>query len=86
MNKAVTPSRLDTEIRLLYIREGMFKLPAAPIIRQLVAWEEMPLPDSFPAQPEWREFAWPESSRVNFEDYWRARDGGVAKRWAGPYL
>lgn len=86
MQVTTTITRLDTEIRLLYVCERVWKLPAGPVIRQLVQWEDAPLPDLLPPVPEWVTFQWPASRVVNFEDYWRAQDGGVTKRWAGPYL
>jgi len=79
-------TRLDRELRLLYTAEAHYKLPAAPIVRQLVAWEDARLPDSIPPVPEWIEFAWPASGGVNLEDYWRAMDRGKLRGWGGEYL
>jgi len=67
-------SRLDTEIQLLYRCELAHKLPAAPIIRQLIEDEARPLPDLIPLRPEWKEFEWPRNNEVNFENYWREKD------------
>ncbi|HTG95737.1 MAG TPA: hypothetical protein VL866_24260 [Pyrinomonadaceae bacterium] len=79
-------TRLQNELRLLYAVEAAYKLPAAPIIRQLIAWEDAGLPDVLPPMPEWREFAWPASGGVNLEDYWRTVDKGKLQKWSGPYL
>jgi len=78
-------TRLATELRLLYAVEAHYKLPATPIIRQLVAWEDARLPDEMPPVPAWVKFAWPASGGVNLEDYWRARDRNRPK-WMEPYL
>jgi uncharacterized protein Usg len=79
-------TRLTRELRLLYTVEAHYKLPAAPIIRQLVAWEDARLPDSLPPVPAWVRFDWPVSGGVNLEDYWRTRDRGKLREWGGPYL
>jgi len=81
-----TTTRLDTEIRLLYTCEGMFKLPAALVIRQLVEWEDARLPDRLPPVPEWVEFNWPASGGVNLDDYRRAKDRAQGRGWMEPYL
>jgi hypothetical protein len=60
----MAPARLDIELRLLYTCEAIFKIPAAPVIRQLVADAERPLPDVLPPRPEWKSFEWPESGEV----------------------
>lgn len=79
-------TRLTTELRLLYTVERDFKLPAAPVIRQLAIWEDAPLPDVLLPVPAWLTFTWPVSGTVSYEDYWRARDGGRESMWMGPYL
>jgi len=65
---------MNNEIQLLYRCEAIFKVPAAPIIRQLVAETERPLPDRFPPVPERRSFQWPELGLVDFQAYWHSRE------------
>lgn len=59
-----TENLLDNEISLLYDAEAKSKVPAGPIIRQLVAWAEQPLPDVLPQRPPMREFVWPTNGEV----------------------
>lgn len=79
-------TRLSRELALLYTVEAAYKIPAAPIVRQLVAWEEQGLPDVIPARPEWVEFKWPASGGVNYEQWWREVDRRRGASWTGPYL
>lgn len=78
--------RLTKELSLLYAAEARFRVPAAPIARQLVADEQRGLPDVLPRVPEWVTFSWPISGSVNLEDYWRQVDRARGARWMGPYL
>ena len=59
-------TRLNKELRLLYKAEAEHKIPAVPIIRQLIVDSERPLPDMLPPQPEWKVFEWPRSGEVRF--------------------
>lgn len=83
-------SRLATELALLYRVEALHKLPAAPITRQLVEWEQQLLPDIIPPVPRWVKFEWPASGTVDLNAYWRSvdRERGTpsVSRWGGPYL
>jgi hypothetical protein len=63
--------RLATELRLLYKCEAEHKLPAAPIVRQLIAWEQWAMPDVVPPVPQWVVFEWPRGGAVNYEMEWR---------------
>lgn len=76
--------RLVNEIQLLQRCEKLFKLRAKPIIDQLIADSDRPLPDRIPPVPEWVRFAWPESGGVNLEQWWRERDRHT--KMMGPYL
>lgn len=78
--------RLDNEIQLLLRAEFQHKVRAAPIIRQLVAWEDARLPDRLPPVPHWTPFAWPTSGSVDFTDYWRVRDRDRLSKWSGAFL
>jgi len=66
--------RLQNEINLLYRCELSHKLPAAPIIRQLIEDEARPLPDVIPPLPQLVRFEWPRSGAVEFSGYWRELD------------
>lgn len=83
-------ARLATELALLYRAEALRKIPAAPIVRQLIADDERPLPDALPPKPAWVEFEWPESGTVDWNPYWCSvdRERGSARfdKWSGPYL
>lgn len=79
-------TRLTIELRLLFAVERDTGLPAAPVIRQLVAWEDACLPDSLPPPPTWTTFHWPAGGTVDLTAHWRAQDGGKERKWAGPYL
>jgi len=70
--------RLQREIQLLYHCEFTHKLPAAPIIRQLIEDEARPLPDILPPLPQLVRFEWPRSSGVDFVSYWRELDRNLA--------
>lgn len=74
--------RLSHELALLYAAEAAFKIPAAPIVRQLIADDARPLPDKIPIPPAWKSFEWP-SGELNFERYWKEID---RKGWRGEYL
>lgn len=76
--------RLNRELRLLYDCEAKFKIPAAPIVRRLVAESERPLPDTLPPKPAWISFDWPASGSVDLVSYWRGVDR--KQSWSGPYL
>jgi hypothetical protein len=66
---------LTNEIRLLYKAEAEFQLPSsAPIIRQLDAWANQPLPDHIPAPPEFVTFHWPAGGSVDYRDEWARVD------------
>jgi hypothetical protein len=54
------------EIELLYKCEAVFKIPASPVIRQLVAEINRPLPDHLPAMPKFVNFKWPKSEIVDY--------------------
>ena len=58
--------RLREELRLLYRAEADYKVPAAPIVRQLIADAERPLPDVLPPPPAWTTFQWPGGVLVSF--------------------
>lgn len=66
--------RLRTEINLLHRTEAVYKIPAAPIIHQLITDTERPLPDTLPRPPAWTGFDWPQSGEVNFTRYWKNYD------------
>lgn len=66
--------RLAREISLLYKVEAQYKIPAAPVVRQLVEDAERPLPDVLPPQPVWTTFDWPLSGDVNLSHYWKNYD------------
>lgn len=78
--------RLHEELRLLYRAEADYKVPAAPIVRQLIADAERPLPDALPPPPAWTTFQWPRSGEVNLSGYWREVDRKGKIDWSGPYL
>lgn len=59
-------NRLHEELRLLYRAEADYKVPAAPIVRQLIAESERRLPDALPPAPAWTTFQWPRSGVVSF--------------------
>lgn len=82
----IMTTRLASELALLYRVEAVYKIPAAPVVRQLVEWEEQSLPDVLPRCPRWVEFEWPESGSVNLEAWWRAKDRERGARWMGAYL
>jgi hypothetical protein len=69
--------RLLNEIQLLYATEAEHKVPAAPIVRQLVADDERLLPDVLPPRPEWMAFKWPSSGDVDFRLWWTTRDRSI---------
>lgn len=66
--------RLRREIQLLYAVEAKYKIAAAPVINQLLADTERPLPDTLPHPPAWAGFTWPMSGEVNFTQYWKNHD------------
>lgn len=66
--------RLNRELAILYDGELKYKLPAAPISRQLVADSERPLPDVLPKPPQWTTFEWPASGVLNYIAYWQEVD------------
>lgn len=72
----MTTSRLDNEIQLLLRAEFHYGIRALPVLRQLIAWEDTPLPDRFPLQFQWTRFQWPVSGEVDFTGYWRELDRG----------
>lgn len=78
--------RLATELALLYRVEAAYKIPAAPITRQLIEWEQQPLPDVLPVKPAWVEFQWPASGVIDLSPHWRSVDRERGKGWSGPYL
>jgi hypothetical protein len=59
--------RLNIELRLLYICEAQRKIPAAPVVRQLIADADRPLPDVLPPRPEWTMFQWPKSGDSGYK-------------------
>lgn len=65
--------RLNRELAILRDGELKFKLPAAPISRQLVTDAERPLPDVLPKPLVWTTFEWP-GEIVDLNAYWRAVD------------
>jgi hypothetical protein len=62
--------RLAREITLLYAVEAVYKIPAAPVVRQLIADNDRPLPDLIPPAPQWVSFEWPASGFVDSKPYW----------------
>jgi hypothetical protein len=66
--------RITEECGLLYKVEAEYKIPAAPIIRQLVHYASSPLPDVFPPAPPRTKFTWPASGEVNLSHYWKNYD------------
>lgn len=68
------PSRLAIEIAILVRCEQRHGLRAAPVITQLVADSERPLPDFIPGPPTWTTFQWPRSGAVDYEREWRRLD------------
>lgn len=78
--------RLANELALLYKVEAVYKIPAAPVARQLVADDERPLPDAIPTPPRWVKFEWPKSGEMNLASYWRGVDRERGAKWMGPYL
>ena len=77
--------RLIREITLLQKCEREFGLPAKPVIDQLVADSDRPLPDILPQRLQWVRFEWPESRSVDYTAYWKQVDRNESK-WMGPYL
>lgn len=78
--------RLANELALLYAVEAAYKIPAAPVVRQLITDDERPLPDIIPAAPLWVEFEWPKSGELNLASFWREVDRERGVKWMGPYL
>lgn len=78
--------RLANELALLCKAEAAYKIPAAPIVRQLIADDERLLPDVIPAKSQWVRFEWPRSGEVNLVNYWRGVDRGPSRLMGGPYL
>lgn len=68
---------LSEEFRLLYRTENDYKLPAAPICRQLAAWWYQPLPDLLPPKPRQVAFTWPASGEIDLTRYWQDVDRPV---------
>lgn len=66
--------RLVREIEVLQRCEKRTGLVAQPVIDQLVADSERPLPDRLPPIPEWVRFEWPRYGEVNLLLYWRNFD------------
>lgn len=64
---------LTTEIQLLLRAEFRYGVPAKPIINQLLAESERPLPDAIPPKPPWVAFQWPKSGEIGFIAYWHFR-------------
>lgn len=79
-------THLARELALLYAVEATYKIPAAPVVRQLIVDSERPLPDVIPLPPVWVEFEWPKSGMVNLDSYWRGVDRERGAKWMGPYL
>lgn len=79
-------TRLSRELSLLYACEAAYKIPAAPVARQLITDDERPLPDVIPVRPQWVRFDWPKSGEVNLMNYWRGVDREQGVKWTGPYL
>jgi hypothetical protein len=67
--------RLRNEMSLLYYGERVHKLPASPVIRQLIADAERPLPDALPPQTPCVEFRWP-ADTLDFIADWKRKDRG----------
>lgn len=67
---------LTTEIQLLLRSAYWHNIPAQPIIKQLEAESERPLPDAVPSKPQWVAFQWPKSGEVSLVGYWRGREDG----------
>lgn len=65
--------RLNRELAIPYEGELKYKLPTAPISRQLVTDAERPLPDVLPTPLVWTTFEWP-GEIVDLNAYWRAVD------------
>jgi len=65
---------LERELSLLYRCEMQTGLLAAPVVRQLIAWEEARLPDAISRPPMWVEFTWPVDGDVDLRGYWRDLD------------
>jgi hypothetical protein len=68
--------QLTRELALLYRCEAEHKVPAAPVVRQLVADAARPLPDVLPRPLVWVAFGWPSSGEVNYETHRRGVDRG----------
>lgn len=66
--------RLNCELAILYDVEVRYKIPAAPIARQLIAESERPLPDILPRRPVWLKFEWPMSGEIDYRRYWQSLD------------
>jgi hypothetical protein len=65
--------RLTREVQLLLRAEFTYAVAAAPVIAQLTADEERPLPDVLPPKPEQVPYRWPRSGEVNFTAYWHSQ-------------
>lgn len=64
------------ETQLLLRAEFKHGVRAAPVIKQLEAESERPLPDAVPSKPQWVAFQWPKSGEVSLVGYWRGREDG----------
>lgn len=82
----MTSTRFTVELALLREVEDRYKIPAAPVARQLLADSERSLPDVIPLPPQWVEFEWPRSGEVSLVNYWREVDRERGAKWMGPYL
>lgn len=67
-------TNLTNEIQLLLRAEFKHGIHAAPVIKQLEAESERPLPDAIPSQPQWVAFQWPKCGEISFVHYWRGRE------------
>ena len=74
MTLNLNQQRLVREIALLQQCEREFKLPAKPIVDQLVADSDRPLPDVLPLPFQWVKFQWPASRGMDYREYWRQVD------------
>lgn len=75
---------LVREVELLQRCEVQFKLKAKPIVDQLTADADRPLPDQLPLPPLWTTFEWPRGGEVDFRTYWRDMDRH--SNWLGEHL
>lgn len=66
--------RLIREIQLLQRCEAQWKLKAKPIVDQLIADADKPLPDHLPQPPAWTTFEWPRSGEVDLRSHWKLID------------